>query len=200
MGTRLHTSSAAIIRLHGVGCAIGSVRLAWMIRIALIAAARSSRNITTGTVDTPTTMELRPISIRDAMTVVTALHRHLERPTGAKLALSAFHGGQLVGVALVGRPVSRVTQRREPLTAEVIRVATDGTPNACSFLYARAKRAAQALGFVRVLTKTLPEESGASLRAVGATFIGMSKGGQWDRVNRERAFTEHDQPKMRWEL
>lgn len=88
---------------------------------------------------------------------------------------------------------------REPRTAEVIRVATNGTDNACSFLYARAKRAAQALGFVRVITKTLPEESGASLRAVEAKHYGDSRAEQWDRVNRRRAAVAMT-PKLQWEL
>lgn len=144
-------------------------------------------------------MELRPISIKAAKRIVDEWHRHLDRPQGARFAVAAWHDGRLVGVALVGNPQARMSAR-DKTAAEVIRVATDGTDNACSFLYARAKRAAQALGFVRVLTKTLPEESGASLRAVGATFLGLSKGGQWDRVNRQRELTEHDQPKMRWEL
>lgn len=144
-------------------------------------------------------MELRPISIKAAMRIVDEWHRHLERPQGARFAVAAWQGDRLVGVALVGNPQARMTAR-DKTAAEVIRVATDGTPNACSFLYARAKRAAQALGFVRVLTKTLPEEGGASLRAVSATCQGMSKGGQWDRANRRRKATALDQPKMRWEL
>ncbi len=144
-------------------------------------------------------MELRPISIRAAMRVVDDWHRHLEAPQGARFAISAWHDGQLVGVALVGNPQARMTARDKSV-AEVIRVATNGTPNACSFLYARAKRAAQALGFERVKTKTLPEESGASLRAVGATFEGISKGGTWDRVNRKRQQTAPTCEKLRWEL
>ena len=145
-------------------------------------------------------MELRPITIRAAMRIVDEWHRHLERPQGARFAIAAWKDGRLVGVALVGNPVARMTATKDKTAAEVIRVATDGTPNANSFLYARAKRAAQALGFVRVLTKTLPEESGASLRAIGAHCKGLSKGGQWDRVNRRRALTEHAQPKISWEL
>jgi hypothetical protein len=77
--------------------------------------------------------------------------------------------------------------------------AANGTRNACSFLYSRAKRAAQALGFERVITKTLPEESGASLRAVGATQVGISRAQQWDRVNRRRK-TAPLSPKLRWDL
>lgn len=144
-------------------------------------------------------MELRPISIKAAMRIVDEWHRHLERPQGARFAVAAWKDGRLVGVALVGNPQARMSAR-DKTAAEVIRVATDGTPNACSFLYARAKRAAQALGFVRVLTKTLPEESGASLRAVGATFQGESAGGSWDRVNRRRQDKAPTQPKMRWEI
>lgn len=142
---------------------------------------------------------MRPISIRAAMRVVADWHRHLEPPQGARFAIAAWKGGQLVGVALVGNPPARMTAREKTI-AEVIRVATNGTPNACSFLYSRAKRAAQALGFQRVLTKTLPEESGASLRAVQARYDGLSSGGSWDRVNRRRARTALTQPKMRWEL
>jgi len=144
-------------------------------------------------------MELRPISIKAAMRIVDAWHRHLDRPQGAKLALSAWHDGQLVGVALLGRPVSRVIQRREPFTADVIRVATDGTRNANSFLYARAKRAAQALGYRKVKSYTLPGESGASLRAAGFVFTGETAGGSWDRENRRRASTAPTQTKLRWE-
>jgi hypothetical protein len=87
---------------------------------------------------------LKPINLRHARAFVAAVHRHHGAPQGGKFALAAWHDGTLVGVAIVGRPVSRALD--DGWTAEVIRVATDGTRNACSFLYARAKRAAQALG------------------------------------------------------
>jgi hypothetical protein len=80
-------------------------------------------------------MELRPISVKHARAFVTEHHRHHDAPRGAKFCLAAWHGGQLVGVAMVGRPVSRMLDNGT--TAEVIRVATDGTRNACSFLYGR---------------------------------------------------------------
>lgn len=144
-------------------------------------------------------MELRPISIKAANRIVREWHRHLDRPQGARFALSAWKDGRLVGVALVGNPIARMTMKNATPTIEVTRVATDGTRNACSFLYARAKRAAQALGWVKVVSKTLPEEGGASLRAVGAQERGMSKAQQWDRANRHRDENPM-QPKMRWEL
>jgi hypothetical protein len=127
-------------------------------------------------------------------------HRHLERPQGGKVAIAAWHDGRIVGVAIVGRPTSRMDQR-DWRNSEVIRVATDGTRNASSFLYARAKRAAQAIGYQRVRTKTLQSESGDSLRAVGARCLGETAGEQWDRENRRRRkLAVYDQPKLRWEL
>lgn len=142
-------------------------------------------------------MELRPISVKHASRFVATWHRHLDAPQGARFALSAWEDGQLVGVAMVGNPIARLSM--DGWTAEVIRVATDGTPNACSFLYSRAKRAAQALGFRRVITKTLPTESGASLRAVQAQSQGVCPAQQWDRVNRRRVESPMS-PKLRWEL
>lgn len=143
-------------------------------------------------------MELRPISIRDARKAVTAWHRHLPPPQGARFAIAAYVDDQLVGVAMVGNPNARM--QMDGRTAEVIRVATDGTRNACSFLYARAKRAAQALGFTRVITKTLPGESGASLRAVGAKRTHTTRRQSWDRPSRRRQTSVEPQPKIAWEL
>lgn len=144
-------------------------------------------------------MELRPISIKDAMRIVDEWHRHLERPQGARVALAAWHDGRLVGVALIGNPIARLEAKHWDI-AEVTRVATDGTPNASSFLYARAKRAAQAIGFRRVRTKTLPTESGGSLRAVSAKELGTTTAQSWDRENRRREQRAPVCPKLRWEL
>ena len=73
--------------------------------------------------------------------------------------------GRLAGVAIVGRPVSRYLD--DGKTLEVNRLCTDGTKNACSFLYAAAARAARAMGYQRIITYTLDTEGGASLRAAG---------------------------------
>lgn len=142
-------------------------------------------------------MTLRPISLRHARAFVAAVHRHHDPPQGGKFALAAWHEGKHVGVAIVGRPVSR--QLDDGWTAEVIRVATDGTRNACSFLYGAAKRAAQAQGYRKVVTYTLVEESGASLRAVGWNRSGLAGGGTWTRRTRPRLDTHPTQEKIRWE-
>lgn len=150
---------------------------------------------------------LRPISIRDAKALVAKWHRHHPKPQGAKVAIAAAvkegNTYRIVSVAMIGRPNARVEEERNRTSdkpmAEVIRVATDGYPNACSFLYTRAKRAAQAIGYVRVTTKTLEEESGASLFGAGWEDKGVTDGGSWDRPSRPRTDKHPTGPKRRWE-
>ena len=85
--------------------------------------------------------------------------------------------GQLVGVAITGRPVSRYLD--DGLTLEVNRLCTDGTRNACSFLYGAAARAAKAMGYQKIITYILDTEDGASLRAAGWTCAGLAGGKEW---------------------
>jgi len=124
------------------------------------------------------------ISLDEANAFVADIHRHHPPVVGHLFSIGAFAGGRLVGVVIVGRPVARM--RDDGLTAEVTRLCTDGTRNACSFLYGRASRAAFALGFTRIGTYTLPEEGGASLRASGWTLIGERGGGEWSSPSRPR--------------
>ena len=86
-------------------------------------------------------------------------------------------------------------------TLEVLRVCTDGTPNACSFLYARVAKIARLMGYEKVVTYTLESEGGASLKAVGAVPTGPLDPGEWDRPGRPRdSQPVYREPKFRWEL
>lgn len=87
------------------------------------------------------------------------------------------------------------------LRAEVTRLAADeGSRNVGSFLYRRARRVAQAMGFdERVLTYTLLSESGASLRAAGFEEVAITDGGSWDRPSRPRTDKHPTERKRRWE-
>lgn len=78
-----------------------------------------------------------------------------------------------VGAAIVGLPVARKTPQYE--TSEVTRLVTDGTKNACSFLYAAAARVAREMGFFKIQTFILQEERGISLRAAGWKFDGETE-------------------------
>lgn len=82
--------------------------------------------------------------------------------------------GIVRGVALLDRPCS--SAHEDGWTIEVRRVATDGTPNACSALYGASRRIAAALGFRVVQTFTLATESGSSLRAAGWEDVSRSCG------------------------
>lgn len=100
-------------------------------------------------------------------------------------------------MVIVGRPVSRHLD--DGWTAEVTRLCTDGSRNACSLLYAAAWRACRAMGYQRLITYILDSEPGTSLRAAGWTVVGQTKAQSWSRPSRARL----DQPlqtKLRWEV
>jgi hypothetical protein len=133
-------------------------------------------------------MSLRivPVSFADACAFVAEHHRHHQPPVGHKFSIGVADGAQLVGVAIVGRPVSRVIAA-EGGTLEVIRSATDGTRNANSMLYGACRRAAFALGYDRLITYTQDGESGASLRAAGYRVIASRPARKgWDTPSRPR--------------
>lgn len=142
-------------------------------------------------------MNAVPIGWREAKAFVERVHRHHFSPQGWKFGVGAEKGGELVGVAMIGRPVARMLDDGQ--TAEVIRLATDGTRNACSFLYARSRRAAFELGYRRVITYILASEPGTSLRAAGWRLVGDAGGGSWSRPSRPRKDKAPLEPKLLWE-
>jgi hypothetical protein len=144
------------------------------------------------------TLEIVPVTISDAQEFVSQHHRHHKAPLGALFAIGAAADAEMVGVAIVGRPVARVLQ--DGWTAEVTRVATTGERNACSMLYRACWRAARAMGYRRLLTYTLPEEGGASLRGAGFRLVGAAGGGSWSRPSRPRVDKHPLQEKLRWEV
>jgi hypothetical protein len=109
-----------------------------------------------------------PLTLKDANDFVAKFHRHHGPITGGLdyFRIGAVDGvGNLRAVAIVSRPPNRNSD--DGLTCEVVRLASDGTRNACSFLYAASARIAKEMGFRRMITYTLDSESGASLRAAG---------------------------------
>jgi len=142
-------------------------------------------------------MNLRPITIKEAAAFIRAHHRHHRPPTGGLFAVGVEAAGELVGVAVVARPVARHADNG--WTAEVVRVATDGAANACSKLYGACWRAARALGYRRLITYTLSSEPGTSLRAAGWRLLGEAGGGSWSRPSRPREDEHPLQGKLKWE-
>lgn len=106
-----------------------------------------------------------PITLKQAREFVAKHHRHSKPPVGWKFGLGLQIGEMLVGVATAGRPVARHFD--DGLTLEVNRTCTDGTRNGNSMLYGAVWRAAKAMGYLRCITYTQADETGASLRAAG---------------------------------
>ena len=138
-----------------------------------------------------------PITFSDANEFVRRHHRHHRPVAGCKFCLAVAHEEQIVGVAIVGRPVSRHIDNGG--TLEVNRLCTDGKKNACSMLYGAAWRVAKNLGYKKLVTYTLPDEGGASLKASNWKCLGETKGGAWTRAKRPRLDLHPLQIKLKWE-
>jgi hypothetical protein len=151
-----------------------------------------------------------PITIAEANAYVQANHRHTGALPTARLAIAAINDqGTVFGVAIAGQPKARMAAR--PGVLEVSRVCTDGTYNGCSFLYGAITRAAKALGYWRLITYTLADEPGTSLKASGwkreADVAGLESrsDGGWaghpGRGNHPGGSNNHDTGrKVRWAI
>lgn len=138
-----------------------------------------------------------PLTLREANDVVDRLHRHHKPVRFHLFSLGALFGDRMCGAVIVMRPVNQ-SRAFEGLMVEVSRLATDGTRNAPSFLLGRAAKIAFAMGYMGVQTYTLPEEGGASLRAVGWSPDGLTKGTPWSTARRQRNDQHPLGPKQRW--
>lgn len=131
-----------------------------------------------------------PLTLPEANELVRKWHRHHLPATGHRWSVGvADEAGDIRGCAITSRPVARMTDQYRKL--EIVRVATDGCPNACSFLYGRVRRLGELFGYDEVFTFILASEPGTSLRAAGYVEVATSAGGSWNRPSRKR---ENDHP------
>ena len=143
-------------------------------------------------------MQVFPLTLKEANSVVAKWHRHHKPVQGHRfsLGLRSFTG-EVIGVVICGRPVARKTDSTKVL--EITRCCTDGTKNAISKLYGHVCRIAKEMGFEEVQTFTLPEEGGASMRASGFLFAGETSGGQWKHSDgKPRRDDQPTGPKHKW--
>ena len=146
------------------------------------------------------------LTLREANAFIARFHRHHKPVRGCVFVLGLQELDLLVGVAIVGRPVSRGCDWRT--IAEVTRLCVpDGMgKHACSALYAAAARVARELGYCKVQTYILASEPGTSLRAAGWIREGEVNGRAWDHTTARQLFLDgttrrQDQPtddKVRW--
>ena len=144
------------------------------------------------------TLELVPITLKEANAFVEQYHRHHKAVVGHKFSIAAYDGKKIVGVAIVGRPVSRYLD--DGWTLEVNRLCTDGTHNACSFLYSAAWRATRNLGYKKLITYILQSENGASLKASGWKCVGEAGGLKWTGKRRPEVELYPEQMKLKFEI
>lgn len=144
-------------------------------------------------------MNLQPITLKESRRFVDNFHRHHKAPQGGLFAIGLEENNQVIGVAIVGRPVARMLQNG--YTAEVTRLCVkDGFYNACSMLYSACWRAARAMGYKRLITYILGSESGTSLIASGYKLVGEAGGGTWNREDRPRIDTHPTEQKKLFEV
>lgn len=151
-----------------------------------------------------------PVTLKEANAFVRQHHRHHDPVPGAKFCLAVAKEqavtGELArndpfticGVAIVGRPVACLLD--DGWTLEVNRTCTDGTKNANSALYGACRRATFALGYRKLITYTLPSESGVSLSAAAWKCVGEAGGQTWNRRKRPRVDIYPLQRKLKWEV
>lgn len=130
-------------------------------------------------------IESIPITLKEANNFVEKYHRHHGTVVGHKFSIGASINGKLVGVAIIGRPVSRFLD--DGTTLEVTRLCTDGSRNVCTFLYSKAARIAKEFGYKKVITYILQSENGSSLKASGWRLEDGNCGGtNWSVPSRPR--------------
>jgi hypothetical protein len=153
-------------------------------------------------------LNLAPTTLKKANDFVAAHHRHNGRTSrnGGKWAVSVTDDGRVVGVAIVGNPLSATLM--DGFTAEILRVCVSevAPTNVCSMLYGSCWRAWKAMGGRKIITYTLQTESGTSLRAAGFRLAAGSKGRKagWGKIDHLNSTRTH-QPvieldKFRWEI
>lgn len=143
-------------------------------------------------------LEIQPIDWDEFCEFIRAHHEHHDPPQGWKFGLAVNDGVRVVGVASVGRPVSRHFD--DGATLEVTRLCTDRTKNAASRLWGRCAKIAFLMGYTRVISYILESEDGVSLKAAGWKEVSRNRGGgSWSRASRLRVDKHPTEQKILWE-
>jgi hypothetical protein len=138
-------------------------------------------------------LKVVPLSLKQMNEFITQHHRHHKVIRGHRFSIGAIDGnGKLVGACSVGRPVARGCDPYR--VAEVTRLVTDGSKNACSLLYGAAARACKAMGYVLIQTYILDSEIGTSLKASGWRYSHKTYGRQWTATTGTNRSRRTDQP------
>jgi len=138
---------------------------------------------------------IKTITLKEANAFVNKYHRHHNGTVGCKFAIGLYEADKLIGVAICGRPVSRILDNGE--ICEINRLCTTGRGNACSMLYGACCRIARGMGYSKIITYILESESGISLKASGFTCEGKAGGTHWTGTRNKGQDIPHEM-KMRY--
>lgn len=148
-----------------------------------------------------------PTTLRKANDFVEVYHRHSLRTArnGGKFAIAAVSENEIVGVAIVGNPLSATFM--DGFTAEVLRtcILPNAPRNCNSFLYGACRRIWFEMGGRKIVTYSLTYESGASLRGAGWKSVAVIKGhdsatwGKTDHLRTRQVQDIYAEAKHRWE-
>lgn len=109
------------------------------------------------------TIYLVPASLQEANDYLAGHIRQYRPMHGCKFSVGCALDGELVGTAIVGRC------RDDSQALQIDRIYTTGGRTAYGMLYGAAARAAQALGYWRIIAFLPADRSDSALRAVGWT-------------------------------
>ena len=113
-------------------------------------------------------MRVKQVSLKAANVFVMKHHRHHLPVQGHKFSIACLDGdGNIHGVAIVGRPVSRKLDDGDTLEITRLVVVLGGMKNVASFLYGACSRITKEFGYRKIITYTLASESGITLKASG---------------------------------
>ena len=141
-----------------------------------------------------------PITRAEAQAFIRLHHRHHAPSVGDVFRVALALEDEVIAVAMIGRPVARALD--DGYTAEVTRACVVDRPDArhaSSALYARCWRIAREMGYRRLLTYTLADETGVSLVAAGWRALYVVRGRGWDTPSRRRLDKHPTCDKTLWE-
>lgn len=137
-------------------------------------------------------MKIIPITQKEARKFVYDFHRHHAPPVGCIFSIGLSIDGVLRGVAMCGRPTARRINHKEII--EVTRLCVnDNIKNGCSKLYSACARISRELGYKKIITYILEDDTGVSLKASGWECESENCGGtSWNQPSRERQNIKQD--------
>lgn len=145
-----------------------------------------------------------PTDQAEAFAFVGLHHRHLKDVLlpGCRYALAIARDGEMVGAAVMGRPIAQKTSAK-PGIMEIARTCVlAGVMGGNSKLYRMCSNIAAELGYWKIQTFTLESESGVSLRAAGfflerpASEDSERRPNQWGHSRKGRTLNLFGEPEV----